>query len=690
MRGGVEIITGQARSAPAGFAAIASLLLVALDSIRAHRSNFWTGDSLLQMAAPVVPFVMYAAIVYLLSGLLLRVVPRRFATSVEGAAAAVWCSASALAGLIVMLSADFTMMWAIAFSIGVAVAFICLSTLNRIAILPLRLGMPIAVFSILVAWPAMHAMGHTFYIHDSRHTLTTVVAGVWPLLAASTMFALVARGPLHGYRRVMATFLIFVASPLAALSIVRHDAEAIVPDDPSLILGTFDALRADYCSVYGGPAEMPNFERIAREGVVFEHTYALAPWTLPSVNSLYSSTYPYGLTPGAPWDQWRREVTGYAIDTTQKTLAQRLQSKGYATALLTGNALLGQDVSIRRGFDTFFRLGPDVEGLTGAWAYVPCFRQVLEVVAPPLADSQPVDTTRVLTAYAQAFVRDHRGQPIFMWLHYLDPHDPYNPPARFRNDTGPWNLFQPRSYFEKPPDQREDGVLDLASDEVSHVRSLYEAEIRYVDEALGIVLDTSRKSGHGGNAVIALSADHGEELWDHGKWGHGHTMYDEVIRVPLIIKAPGLEPGSVSVPFSHIDLIPTLADLVGAGQDPVWQGRSQLANLKNSGSTSVPAVFTRATHPYCADEPLEMTVSDPFKLIVGLESAEAKLYNLREDPDELVNLAHDDTETLKVLKESLGDWRTIAQATYGGSVSGQEAPVNEDVLEIMDSLGYIQ
>lgn len=671
------------------FAPVASLLLVALDSVRAHRSNFWTGDSLVQMAAPIVPFVVYALFLYVLSRLFIWAMSQRFAGSAVCAPITVWVAATILAGILVSVSADFSTRMAVAFSLCLAAVTSILVFFDRFTSISHRRGAGIAIVSLLILWPAMHATGHAYYVHASRHTMVTLLPAIWTLMAASIMFGIAIHSPPKAFKRITVCFLLFAAAPVLAPRFVSDDSEPAILENPSLIFVTFDALRADYCSVYGGTAATPNFERTASDGVVFEHAYSLAPWTLPSVNSLYSSSYPYGLTPGAPWDQWRREVSAYTIDTTQETLAQRLQAKGYATALITGNALLGQHASIRRGFDTFFRLGPDVEGLTGPWAYVPCFRQVLEVIAPAIADTRPVDTTAVLTAYAQAFMREHHGQPIFMWLHYLDPHDPYDPPERFRSQSGPWNLFPPRTSSTGNAIHNKDGTEDLAPDETAFARSLYEAEIRYVDEALGKVLDTSLETGHGANAVVALSADHGEELWDHGKWGHGHSLYDELLRVPLIIKAPNLVPGIVTTPFSHIDLIPTLADLMDAEQDPVWQGESHVASINGLVESPLRAVFSRATHLVNPDEPLEMVVAEPYKLIVGLESSSAQLYNLKDDPNEQVDLAQQEEDALKSLYGWLHAWHDATPSTYDELNAEQAVVVNEDVLEIMDSLGYL-
>jgi arylsulfatase len=664
-------------------AALASLLLVALDSVRAHRSNFWTGDSIVQMGAPIVPFVVYALFVFIFSRLVVWVMSRRFA------AFAVWGIATLLAMMLVQVSADFSSKMAVAYSFCLAAITLFLVLLDKFTALSYRLGAIISIFSLFVVWPAMHATGHAYYIDAARHTMVTLLPGIWVLIAATVMFALAIHSPPKAFKRITMCFLMLAAAPLLTLKLVGSSRVLAISEEPSLIFVTFDALRADYCSVYGGTAATPNFERVANEGLVFEQAYALAPWTLPSVNSLYSSTYPYGLTPGAPWEQWRREVTGYSFDTHQETLAQRLQAKGYATALLTGNALLGQHESIRRGFDTFFRLGPDVSGLTGRWAYVPCFRQVLEVIAPSIADSQPVDTTAVLTAYAQAFIREHRGQPIFMWLHYLDPHDPYDPPESFRTRAGPWDVFPPHPSPADTTIHKTGNALTLTADETAYVRSLYEAEIRYVDEAFGKVLDTTFETGHGANAVVALSADHGEEFWDHGKWGHGHSLHNEVIRVPLIIAAPQLGPGKVTKPFSHIDLIPTFADLLDAGQDPIWQGQSQFAKMNESSGSSEQAVFTRATHLVNPDEPLEMAIAEPFKLIVGLESSTALLYNLQDDPNEQVNLAQQDEAAVSSLYRQLHAWRDAVPSTYDELNADQAVSINEDVLEIMESLGYL-
>jgi len=668
---------------------VASLLPILLDGIRAHRSNFWTGDNPLQMIAPAAPFIVYSILIGLVATIVTTVLARRFNAPHIIAIISLWIAAATLAGMLFTVSEGFSIRLVLAYMSALTIALLFLTVLEKTGLVQIRFGAMIVVLSMLVAWPAMHAIGHEFYIDASRHTMVTIAAGVWSMTAALLMFGLATYKPQRMNRALAVVFLALFVGPIVVPSVIPRDTEAIAPEEPSLIFVTFDALRADYCSVYGGKAETPNFERIAQDGVVFEYTYALAPWTLPSVNSLYSSTYPYGLTPGAPWDQWRHEVSAYTIDSTQQTLAQRLQAKGYATALMTGNALLGQHAPMRRGFDTVFRLGPDVEGLTGLWAYVPTFLHLLERIAPKWADMRPVDTTTVLRRYAQEFFRQHRGQPIFVWLHFLDPHDPYNPPDRFMDESNPWDIFRPRMFHIETPDHRADGTLEIDPKHTDYVRALYEGEIQYADEAFGQVYDTTLETGHAENAVVVLSADHGEEFWDHGKWGHGHSLFNEVVRVPLIIKASTYEPGIFTKPFSHIDLIPTLADLMQAGQDEAWQGKSRVKEVLGSNSAEADFVFTRATHLFSPEEPLEMTVVDPYKLIVGLESSKAALYNLRDDPGEQSDLAQDQEDVVNILLDALNTWHQFSPATFDELHAGQDAPVNDDILEIMDALGYI-
>jgi arylsulfatase A-like enzyme len=665
---------------------LGAALLLTTELVKSHRSNFWVGLNVQGWQGAVIAFIVYFATLFAIALAIdfsLRAVLRnqdalRYGIAIGIATALI---ALFLTRLIPVYSAP-----AAFATVALMMGLLTLSALSEYRGWTSHNGMIALVgAACAVSWIAMETLGTFYFINAERHIIVTVLPVAAAAIAFEIGFVVMLNTPARRRSAIPLVLIIFAGGgSYASFQLFARPIEAGSPNQPSLLLVTCDALRADYLSVYGGPVETPNFERIQQKGTTFDRAYALAPWTLPSVNALYGSQYPLGLTPGAPYEQWRREVTAYTFDEKQQTIAQRLSAQGYATALLTGNGLVGQAESTRRGFDFFVRLGHHLEGWTGRWAYVPYFRELLVRFAPNAADVRPVDTTRVLTAYARRFFESHRGQPVFLWLHYMDPHSPYDPPDLYRTDDGPWPLFCPRNPHWGTPQHGPDGSLELTQEEEAYVQSLYEDEIRYVDASIGEVLTTMDETSHNANAIVCLTADHGEEIWDHGKWGHGHSLYEEVIRVPLILSAPGIPMQRILEPISHIDLIPTLAALTQVGTDPNWQGQSLAPQLLDQAHTDRPA-FARATNLLNPDEPLEMVAIQDYRLIHGLQSNNWQLFNRAEDPDQRNDVSSQDSGIFQALAYTLHLWNFVFPPAF----SGDDTESNEEVLVELQALGYV-
>jgi len=662
-------------------------LLLTIELIKSHRSNFWIGVNAEGWQGAAIAFVIYLtaffAIALTVNAPLLQLLRRKqsLRTGIATTVSATY---------IVAFLSQFSQSYLDIVGVGGVVLLLGMLALNTLSErrgwVPKNGILTLAIVACVISWIAMETIGTLNIVHADRHALITIVPLVAAVIAFEIGFALMIRTPLKWCGAIPYALLALSAASLFSIA-YRADTQhaARTPDQPSILLVTCDALRADYLSVYGGHLDTPNFERVQNQGVTFQKAYALAPWTLPSVNALYGSQYPLGLTPGAPFEQWRHEVTAYTFDDKQHTLAQRLSDAGYATALFTGNGLVGQAESTRRGFDSFVRLGHHLEGWTRRWAYVPYFRELLVEFIPRLAAIRPVDTTKVLTAYANGFIETHRGRPVFIWLHYMDPHSPYDPPDAFRTEEGPWPLFCPRNPHWGTPQHTADASLELTPKEMAYTQTLYEGEIRYVDDALGKVLATMNRTGHDQNAIICLTADHGEEMWDHGKWGHGHSLYDEVIRVPLLLSAPGLPQQRIDEPISHIDLIPTLADLAHIDADPNWQGQSLTPRLLDRAAPASRPAFARATNTLNPVEPLEMVVVQDHKLIRGRESGAIQLLDLSKEPELQQTISPSNNKIAGALMYNLQLWNKV----FSPSFSTNATVLNKAVLEELQALGYV-
>lgn len=336
--------------------------------------------------------------------------------------------------------------------------------------------------------------------------------------------------------------------PVAWAPVALSAAARAVPDErPNVLFILVDTLRYDHLTSYGYERDTsPEIERrLAAEGTVMEDAYAQAPWTLPSAVSYMTSRLPGELLGEDP-------VT-YAIPEGVASLAETLSGLGYRTAGYFANPTLHDGNGFARGFETFY--SPD---------------------APAAIERHADDVNRRALPWLQA----HRDEAFFLYVHYIDPHDPYANPdvvdgrSPWFDDPGGINgRWVHGVYAGQIP------VADLER-EIRHFTALYDTEIRYVDRAIGELL-ASIPPDVLADTLIVLTADHGEELHDHGGWKHGHTLYEDQIHVPLIFRWDGRIPAGRRIPGTVrlVDLAPTILAATGAEAPPGWQGVDLLPAL---------------------------------------------------------------------------------------------------------------
>ena len=331
-----------------------------------------------------------------------------------------------------------------------------------------------------------------------------------------------------------------------------ENAAAAASRRPNIVLVVVDTLRADHTTPYGWVVPTsPNLDAtLARPGVVFERASAQAPWTIPSMVSLLTSRFP-GEVIGPT-------VADYGIPGTIASLPRALAALGYETAAFVGNPALAEQLGFAQGFERFYVGDPAKE--PPAWLY---------------ADH--------LTRMAKKWLAARKGdRPLFLYVHYVEPHDPYENPEVVAGRSP----YYPDYHGSVAPTWPQGLLLgklkltDPASD-VRHMRALYDSEVHWVDRWVGALLNSFDADAQR-RTLFAFTADHGEELYDHGGWKHGRTMYDEVLRVPLVLRWDGRLPAGRRViePVRLIDLAPTLIDAAGAEPMPGMQGESLLPLLR--------------------------------------------------------------------------------------------------------------
>ena len=282
-----------------------------------------------------------------------------------------------------------------------------------------------------------------------------------------------------------------------------------------------------------------------------------------------------------------------------------------------------------------------------------------------------------MTARALARIDARNAQrPMFLWFHLMEPHSPYTPTPAYRTLFPPLRppLLVPAETF--PPWIVVDGSTD-----VHLYEALYDAEIREADDVLGKFFDALKQRGLWNDAVLVITADHGEEFYDHGGFEHNRTLYDEMLHVPLFVKAPGLPAGVRDIQTQQVDIAPTLAALAGSSVPDNLAGENVWDELAGRRKGADVALAERPDALFALRTP-------EWKFISDLQ-AHHELYHLTEDPHERRNLAPLQPDLTAAMRDRL--IRFVGAAVRAGErVNGQYAPIPARVLKRLQSLGYIK
>ncbi|MBI4610220.1 MAG: sulfatase [Candidatus Rokubacteria bacterium] len=424
--------------------------------------------------------------------------------------------------------------------------------------------------------------------------------------------------------RVLLLTLLVGLSAWSALEVRAHPE----PDArPNVLLITIDSLRPDHLSAYGYPKPTsPTLERLARSGVRFTQVINQASWTSAALVSTLTSVYP---TAHGVHDHRARLAPG------TETPLVRLRRAGYA-----------------------------VPGLS----YLIALPEFEHLGFEPVTDRDP---ERWLEANAR--------RPFFLWLHYEGPHLPYNPPPPYDRMFAPGGepfpaalLKRVQPFLGQPIVQK--GEVALRPEDRRVLSALYDGKIRRTDEEVGRLLGVIERLGLGDKTVVVVSADHGEELLDHGFVGHASTslagtLYDEVIRVPLIMTGPGLPRGRVvTTQVEGIDVLPTILDVLGVDRPSSFQGRSLLPLIRGQSRAFAERAFSETTVcgrscPEGREQPrLQALRRPPWKFIQRREPSgqvQEELYYLPSDPREQRDVARRHPEVVARLRGELTRWAAV-------------------------------
>jgi arylsulfatase len=436
------------------------------------------------------------------------------------------------------------------------------------------------------------------------------------------------------------------------------------PREPSLLLLlTVDTLRADALGSYGGSSRLtPNLDALAAESLVFDTAYAPAPFTLPSLAALHTGRYPIELG---------LQSNLSLLPEGTPTLASALRERGWRTGGVVSNVVLRDRTDLALGFEAYDDTMAQQES-TRLWP---------ERIA--------ADTTDAALHLLEGWQADPvaRSAPLFLWVHYQDPHGPYTPPPGWRERFEP-AAQQRLGELVLPEDETaygEGGIpaYQLLGDrrEARFYRASYDGEVAYMDAELGRLLAALAQRGLYQDAFIVFAADHGEAMGEHDYWfAHGHHVTDELVRVPLLIRRPGAPAGRRADVVSLVDLRPTLlAALLADPPQYDGSGRDLLAPGA-AGTDSVPLLSTLFAYRLQRHG----IVSGGYKLILTYEDDiwSSTLHRLG---DESVDLAAPAPQLAARLREQL---RTLREG-LDRKLPEQPRTLSERERRELEALGYL-
>ena len=502
------------------------------------------------------------------------------------------------------------------------------------------------------------------------------------------------------------------------------------PQRPDILFIVLDAARAENFSVYGyDRPTTPNLERLADGLALYDQCISTATWTLPSTASLFTGTYT---------STHRLVVDGDRLDESYDSLPELLAREGYRTAKVMGDVPYVSEFSgMERGFEENFEPPP------------PTWRRALSALRPSgaapeeSADDGPADMGRIdhdldLEAEAQLHQRaslrsrlsfwmtglhddgaascfdrvrdifqESDERPRFVYAHLMETHGEYRPPHRHRKRFVPPELRGKNfAAINQRPNPHAVGLVDMSEEDFAVLHGLYDGCIAYMDELLGSLLDDLAKTPRWDETMVVITADHGDCVGRHGVLGHQFVCYDELLRIPWIVKWPksvGIT-GPQSQLIQNADLVPTLCGLRGIERPERCETIDHLNEsrefayaelLKPFGITAVKqGLHERAPH---LDRAVLAVRSGTHKRIVYTNDQSDELFDLRDDPREEKNLIDDSTvkadEHVQSLDRAVEAWQPRFEAAAADIAerirSGEEAEISSDVEAKLRALGYL-
>ena len=465
---------------------------------------------------------------------------------------------------------------------------------------------------------------------------------------------------------ILITIGLYYIEPLRTVgAFTVEESKLYINDKPNIILIIADALRSDHLGCYGYSRNTsPNIDRIARESIIFNRAYAQSNWTFPSTAALFMSLYPtsHNIFSGKK-----------VVPKDSKTLTENLKVAGYRTAGFSSNPFFWGNFGLRRGFDSFYfgqnkfvcKLWPSVIG------------DILKRLFMP--------TDENLTRKALSWIKRNKSQKLFIYLHYMTTHAPYRIPKAYEEIYAK-EAIPDRVDF---PHKRYLRNVKVNAAQKKNLIDRYDGAIRFVDDQIGKILDILQSLNLKEDTLLIIAGDHGEAFGEHDDWTHGHTLYQETIKIPLIVWYPktGCNRTVSNELAGLIDIKPTILNMVGMRQSQINQGEDLISQITNRDGLYQHKVIREEIFSEGQRNFRCIITSTNWKLISNGAKGKIELYNLEEDPEERHNVFDLYPEIAKNLQ---GRLTSKFKEFEKQALRPGKASISAQTMRELKSLGYIQ
>jgi arylsulfatase A-like enzyme len=467
----------------------------------------------------------------------------------------------------------------------------------------------------------------------------------------------------------------------------------------NVLLITVDSLRADAIGAYDETRHTPVMDSLANRGTVFERAFATGNWTPFSFPSMLASRPVF------------TDTSEIGI-TESPALASALSNSGVSTAgFNAANGFLTSHWGYDEGFDEFEPFVASVGSsiYSRYLATHPTVEAWLQLAASPIrrigsklrgeTDDRPfLDTSRMFDVEhaATSFIEEADG-PFFLWVHYMDAHTPYVPAPRYIREVSSGLLGTHRMLSAHT---RTGLGLGVSERTLNDLRTLYQAAVRQIDASIGRLLETLSNDGLDDRTAVVLAGDHGEEFQEHGHLAHYPKLYDELIRVPLIVDVPGADSRRIETQVGLDSIPPTVTDLLDVAPDPEWTGETLVPSVADgTAPTDGPVVSVTVRGEKVTSQPIPRSLSDgdllvsvrdrDWTYIENVDSGTTELYHRPSDPTQQDDRSVDPTaDEQRVIERFAPLVEGHVAALRDRDDGAAEADVDEELEARLEALGY--